>query len=62
MRQLGLDVGDKRIGIALSDETAPWRAGFRRTNGSAPKKDLQALAKLVKDHGVEQVVVGFPET
>ena len=60
MRQLGLDVGDKRIGIALSDETETLASGLPTYQRVGPRKDLQAIAKLVKDHGVEQVVVGFP--
>jgi putative holliday junction resolvase len=60
MRQLGLDVGDKRIGIALSDETETLASGLPTYQRVGPRKDLQAIAQLVKDHGVEQVVVGFP--
>lgn len=60
MRQLGLDVGDKRIGIALSDETETLASGLPTYQRVGPRKDLHAIAKLVKDHGAEQVVVGFP--
>jgi putative holliday junction resolvase len=61
MRQLGLDVGDKRIGIAMSDETGTLASGLPTYERVGPKKDLQALAKLVAEHDVEQVVVGFPK-
>lgn len=61
MRQLGLDVGDKRIGIALSDETGTLASGLPTYERVGPRKDLQAIARLVKEHGVHQVVVGFPK-
>ncbi len=60
MRQLGLDVGDKRIGVAVSDETATLASGLSTLERVGPRKDLQAIARLVKTHGAEQVVVGLP--
>ena len=60
MRILGLDVGEKRIGVAVSDPT-----GFLATAESVLKrvsiaKDLAALAALVREYDAEAVVVGMP--
>lgn len=60
MRLLGLDVGDKRIGIALSDESATLATGLSTLERVGPRKDLKALAALVREHGVSDVVVGLP--
>jgi len=60
VKLLGLDVGDKRIGLALSDDlglTAQGRPTLQRTT---LKKDLAALRSLIKEHQVQKVVVGLP--
>lgn len=59
-RTLGLDVGDKRIGVAVSDPmgwTAQPLTVIRRV-GIA--KDVAALQEATKDLGVERVVAGLP--
>jgi putative Holliday junction resolvase len=59
-RILGLDVGSKRIGIALSDELhvlASPRGALTRTNLNA---DLRALGTIVSENEVERIVVGHP--
>src|SRR5947207_15511920 len=59
VRYLGLDVGDKRIGVALSDETATLASGLRTVERVGPKKDPRAIADLVREHGAGEVVVGL---
>ena len=60
MRHLGLDVGDKLIGVALSDETATLASGLETIRRVGPKKDRKAIADLVREHDVVEVVVGLP--
>jgi putative holliday junction resolvase len=60
MRYLGLDVGDKRIGVALSDETATLASGLQTIQRVGPKKDPRAIAALVAQHEVGEVVAGLP--
>jgi putative Holliday junction resolvase len=60
VRLLGLDVGDKRIGIALSDESATLASGLDTLQRVGPRKDLKAIAALVREHSVSDVVVGLP--
>ncbi len=60
MRLLGLDLGEKRIGIALSDETATLASGLTTLERVGPRKDLKAIAALVREHEVSDVVVGLP--
>ena len=60
MRTLGLDVGAVRIGVALSDETGTLASGLVTLRAAGPRKDAQAVAALVREHGVGEVVVGLP--
>jgi putative Holliday junction resolvase len=60
MRYLGLDVGDRRIGIAISDETATLASGLPTLQRVGPKKDPRAIAALVTQHEVGEVVAGLP--
>jgi putative Holliday junction resolvase len=62
MRILGLDVGDARIGVALSDETETLATGLATLTRVGPRKDLRALAALAREHEVSEVVVGLPRT
>lgn len=60
MRILGLDVGTKRIGVALSDTlmiTAQGLDSIHRTDLAA---DLAAIGKIVEENGVTEVVAGLP--
>jgi putative Holliday junction resolvase len=60
VRFLGLDLGEARIGVALSDETATLASGLVTLKRVGPRKDAQAIAALVREHGVGEVVVGMP--
>lgn len=62
MRYLGLDVGDVRIGVALSDETATLASGLPTLGRVGPRKDVKAVVELVRRHEVGEVVVGMPRT
>jgi putative Holliday junction resolvase len=61
-RILALDLGEVRIGVALSDpeRSVAVPAGTIRVSG-APH-DLKAVAALVREHQVAEVVVGHPLT
>ena len=53
-------MGDVRIGVALSDETATLASGLPTLKRVGPRKDVKAVAALVREHGVGEVVVGMP--
>jgi len=59
-RHLGLDVGDRRIGLALSDETATLASPLATLLRVGPRKDAAAVAELARRHEVREVVVGLP--
>ena len=60
-RYLGLDVGSRRIGVAVSDELGltaqPVLTLERRSNR---REDLRSLARLCRRFGVAGIVVGNP--
>jgi putative Holliday junction resolvase len=60
MRYLALDVGERRIGLALSDETATLATGLDTLVRVGSRKDAQAIAELVRLHQPAAVVVGLP--
>jgi putative Holliday junction resolvase len=60
VRYLGLDVGDVRIGVALSDETATLASGLVTLERVGPRKDVKAVAAIVRKRDVHEVVVGIP--
>lgn len=60
MRLLALDVGDVRIGVALSDETRTLASGLPTLRARGPRQDAQQVAALVREHGVAELVVGLP--
>ncbi|MGC9157506.1 MAG: Holliday junction resolvase RuvX [Terracidiphilus sp.] len=64
-RYLGLDVGNRRIGVAVSDAlglTAQpvLTLARKRTGGSVCRDDLRSLARLCRRFGVAGIVVGNP--
>jgi putative Holliday junction resolvase len=59
-RHMGLDVGDRRIGVALSDETATLASALTTLGRTGAGKDAAAVAALARDHEVVAVVVGLP--
>ncbi|SMC21493.1 putative holliday junction resolvase [Clostridium acidisoli DSM 12555] len=61
MRILGLDIGDRTIGIAISDPlgfTAQGITTIRRKNITI---DMDELIKICKEYSVETIVAGFPK-
>ena len=60
MRTLALDLGDRRIGVAVSDETGTLASPVATLQRVGPKKDLLTVAALVREHDAQEVVVGLP--
>ena len=60
-RILALDVGEKTIGIALSDETGTFAfPGKTIQRSEGYRKDMIALRSLVESESVAEIVVGMP--
>lgn len=61
-RLLALDVGDRRIGIAVSDELGFTAQGVTTLHRTSWAADLAEIARLVETWTAEAVVVGLPLT
>lgn len=59
-RLLGLDVGEKRIGVAVSDELGCLAQALTVLERRGLEADLAALAALAEETGAVAVVVGLP--
>lgn len=61
MRILGLDVGDRTIGVALSDPLGFTAQGITTIRRKAEQIDIQELQKICEEYGVEKIVSGLPK-
>ncbi len=60
MRILGLDVGDRRIGVAVSDELALFAQGLFVLERRSLAVDTAALREVMSEYDVTRIVVGMP--
>ncbi|MCI8284752.1 MAG: Holliday junction resolvase RuvX [Firmicutes bacterium] len=60
MRAISLDVGDKTIGIALSDELMMTAQGLMVINRIGIRKDADKVLNLVKEYNCSTIVIGLP--
>lgn len=60
MRVLALDVGERRVGIAISDPTGALARPLQALARSSREANFAAIAAIVAEHGVGLVVVGLP--
>ncbi len=60
MRLLGLDVGDKRIGIAVSDETALIASPRETLERQGNQRDIAHLLEVARREEVSEILVGMP--
>jgi len=60
MKVLGLDVGDKKIGVAISDELGYTAQGLTVIYRKSLKEDLEEINKIITLHNVSEIVVGYP--
>ncbi|MDO8426905.1 MAG: Holliday junction resolvase RuvX [Deltaproteobacteria bacterium] len=60
MRVMGLDLGTKTIGVAISDEGGLIAQPVSTLKRVSIKKDLEALLKMAEDYAIEGFVVGMP--
>ena len=60
MRALGLDVGTKTIGVALSDALGIAAHPLQTLPRSGTTRDVAAVAALAAEHEAKHVIVGLP--
>ena len=59
-RVMGLDIGDRTVGVAVSDPTRLIASGVTVVRRTRLPADLDALRTLAEEHEVSLVVVGWP--
>lgn len=59
MRKIGLDVGDKTVGIALSDELGITAQGLMTLERVGIRKDTGKILDMVKEYNCDTIVIGL---
>ena len=60
-RYLSLDVGDKTIGLAVSDLLGLTAQGIETMHRKSIKEDLRYLGEIIKNYEVSTIIVGLPK-
>lgn len=58
---MGLDVGSKTIGVAISDELGITAQGLKTIKRRAMEDDLRELDDIISQFQIEKIVVGLPK-
>ena len=61
MKKLGLDVGDKTIGVAVSDEMGIIADGVTTIERVGIKKDTGKVLDYIKEYNCDTVMIGLPQ-
>ena len=61
MRILGLDIGQKTVGVAISDPLGFTAQGITTIRRTKKVQDVEEVKKICKDYEVETIVVGLPK-
>ncbi len=61
MRYLSLDIGDKTIGIAVSDPLGFTAQGVKTIQRTSNKNDVNELGDLISQYEVETLIIGLPK-
>jgi putative Holliday junction resolvase len=61
-RYLGIDYGEKRIGLALSDPTLTIAQTFKTIHYSSLKDLLRQISDLVEELEIDKIILGLPLT
>lgn len=61
MRWMGLDVGDKTIGVAVSDELGFTAQAIEVIRRKKQVDDFARLQVIIHDYTVTEIIVGFPK-
>jgi len=61
MKIIALDVGDKTIGIALSDELMLTAQGLMTIERVGIRKDTSKIIDLIREYNCDTVVIGLPK-
>ncbi len=60
MRTLGIDIGEKRIGVAVSDASGRVATPLTVLDGPRAFANGDDLSAIVDEYGIERIVIGMP--
>jgi putative holliday junction resolvase len=60
MRTLAIDLGSRRVGLALSDEGGRFASPYEVLTVSSPENAADGVTKVIEREGVERLVLGLP--
>ena len=60
MRVLGIDYGDRRIGLAVSDEGGMLASGLRTLEPKGSADLIEALRRVCSEYEIGRIVIGLP--
>jgi len=58
---MGLDIGNKTIGVAISDPFGMIAQGLKTINRTTEDGDFEQIQNIIKEYAVEKIVAGFPK-
>lgn len=61
MKYIGLDVGNKRIGVAVTDELGMFAHPLFTIKRKGIERDIESIAEVVKEQNTKVIVVGLPK-
>lgn len=61
MRILGLDIGDKTIGVAVSDEMGWTAQGLKTLIRKGFNEEISSIKEIIEEYGVKEILVGLPK-
>ena len=61
MRIIGLDVGDRTIGVAVCDPLGLTAQGITTIKRKSEVLDIEEISKICKEYSVESIVSGLPK-
>jgi putative Holliday junction resolvase len=60
MRTLAIDLGTRRVGLALSDEGGRFATPYEVLQVASPEHALEQILPIIEKEGVQRVVLGLP--
>jgi putative Holliday junction resolvase len=58
---MGLDLGEKTIGVAMSDPLGITAQGVEVIRRTGKEKEREELARLIREYEVDEIVLGYPK-
>lgn len=61
MSIIGLDVGERRIGVSISDPGKKVATGLKTLERKSIKEDINSIESIIKNYQIEEIVLGYPK-